>query len=327
MREAKLKKPVVTIVLPTYNRARYLRESIDSCRRQTYENLELIVVDDASTDNTAEVLNSIPDERVVVLRNEQNLGAARSRNVALGRARGEFIALMDSDDRCAPGRLARQVECLQGHGELAAVSTRAKVIDEGGRPTGELYRTPCDPAEIREEALRRPGIPAHAAAMIRTGALQTLGGYRPFRYVEDYDLFLRMTDKEPCIAVIPEYLYELRRHGDQETHRDLTGADVRVFLVSHAARRRRAGRPDPLEGLDYEQFLALVETTKQGRGYWGRRWRAEQDWGRASQLWDRRDHWGAAKEMLKILCYYPTYGPMWRRIGETVAQRLRFRVQ
>jgi len=307
--------------MPVHNAEAFVGEAIESILAQTFADFEFIIVDDCSTDGSLRVIRSYDDPRIVLLRNETNLGVARSLNRGLEMARGEYLARMDADDRCAPERLEKQVAYLQAHPELAAVGTWARLIDAEGRATGKEYLTPCEPAEIRREAIRRIGIPAHATAMIRTAALRRLGGYRPWRYVEDYDLWLRLTDQEACVAAIPEYLYEIRRHENQETRRDWSAACVCIFLVREAALRRRAGRRDPLEGLDYDGFMALVEAVRRGKGYWGRRWRAQQHWGRASELWDRGDHRGAAREMLKILRYCPTYGPMWGRIGETVARR------
>jgi len=310
----------VSVVLPAFNRARYLREAIESILAQTYRDFELIVVDDASTDATPEILSAFSDERVIIIRNEQNLGAARSRNVALARASGEFIALMDSDDRCAPERLEKQVAYLQAHPELAAVGTWARRIDAEGNRTGADFITPCAPEQVRE-AVMRGGVPLHPTALLRAGVLRAAGGYRPLLYVEDYDLWLRLTDEGATVAVIPEYLYEMRIHPQQETQTDWPTHVAGMYLVKEAALRRRAGKRDPLEGVSYSRFLRLLKQVQRGAGVWGRRYRAAQHWQRASAHWDSGQHRAALRDTLRVFISCPTYGPMWTRIGEAVRRR------
>ena len=94
-----MEKDLVSIIMPSYNTAPYIRETIQSVLDQTYQNWELIIVDDCSTDNTDEVVASIKDKRIRYLKNEKNSGAAVSRNRSLSEAKGRWIAFLDSDDR------------------------------------------------------------------------------------------------------------------------------------------------------------------------------------------------------------------------------------
>ena len=105
--------PAVSVVLPTYNRAAVLGRAIRSVLAQTYEDFELIVVDDASTDDTAEVIQSLGDPRLRYLRHEVNKGGAAARNTGIAAASGDFIAFQDSDDEWLPDKLARQVSCME----------------------------------------------------------------------------------------------------------------------------------------------------------------------------------------------------------------------
>jgi hypothetical protein len=132
--------------------------------------------------------------------------------------------------------------------------------------------------------------------------------------VEDWDLFLRLTDAGPGLGVVPEHLYEWRRHGAQETLTDWPVHEVAMFLVRESARRRRAGRRDPLEGRDYEGFLTLREAVARGRGALGRGWKAEQHWRRAlaaHATGNRRAWW---REMLLTVGTSPSYGPLWQTL-------------
>ena len=125
----------VSIIMPTYNCGRFIRESIDSVLAQTYTDWELIIVDDCSTDNTAEVVAAFHDPRIRYLLNDRNLGAALTRNRALREAKGRYIAFLDSDDLWAPEKLERQIAFMQQHG-YAFTYHEYTEIDETSKPLG-----------------------------------------------------------------------------------------------------------------------------------------------------------------------------------------------
>jgi glycosyltransferase involved in cell wall biosynthesis len=128
----------VSVVIPTFNRAAFLREALESVSRQTYPNFEVIVVDDGSTDGTREVVAASAARPVYVYQENQGRGAAR--NAGVGRAQGELIAFLDSDDLWHPDRLARHVEFLARHPDAVFVHGPVDVIDEGGRPDERASR-------------------------------------------------------------------------------------------------------------------------------------------------------------------------------------------
>ena len=111
-----MEKDLVSIIMPSYNTAPYIRETIQSVLDQTYQNWELIIVDDCSTDNTDGVVASIKDDRIRYLKNEKNSGAAVSRNRALREAEGRWIAFLDSDDVWMPDKLEKQVSFMEKNG-------------------------------------------------------------------------------------------------------------------------------------------------------------------------------------------------------------------
>lgn len=126
---------LVSIIMPTYNCGRFIRESIDSVLAQTYKVWELIVVDDCSVDNTDEVVASYHDGRIHYIRNEQNLGAALTRNRALREAKGRYIAFLDSDDIWLPEKLEKQVAFMEQNG-YAFTYHEYTEIDEDSKPIG-----------------------------------------------------------------------------------------------------------------------------------------------------------------------------------------------
>src|SRR5690606_198612 len=111
--------PVVSVVMAVRNGERHLREAIDSILHQAYPDFELILIDDASTDRTADILASYGDDRIRVLRNDRHLGLSASLNRGIREARGRYIARLDADDVAEPERFARQVDFLDRHGEVA----------------------------------------------------------------------------------------------------------------------------------------------------------------------------------------------------------------
>ena len=124
---------LVSIIMPSYNTAPYIRETIQSVLDQTYQNWELIIVDDCSTDNTDEVVASIQDDRIRYLKNEKNSGAAVSRNRALREAKGRWIAFLDSDDLWMPEKLEKQISFMKDHGYTLSYTEYEK-IDEESKP-------------------------------------------------------------------------------------------------------------------------------------------------------------------------------------------------
>lgn len=130
--------PLVTIAMPIYNAGQYLRMAVLSMVQQTYQNWELLLIDDGSTDNSLQYIKDIKDPRVQIFQDGVNKGLAARLNECIALARGKYIARMDQDDVSFPERLARQLAMLEGDAALDLVATRALTIDEGNRITGEL---------------------------------------------------------------------------------------------------------------------------------------------------------------------------------------------
>lgn len=124
---------LVSVIMPSWNTSNFIAESIQSVIDQTYENWELIIVDDCSTDNTDEVVAKFTDKRIRYLKNEKNSGAALSRNRALREARGEWIAFLDSDDLWNPDKLEHQINFMNEHGYTLSYTEYEK-IDEESKP-------------------------------------------------------------------------------------------------------------------------------------------------------------------------------------------------
>ncbi len=199
--------PRLSVVMSVRDGLPWLAEAIDSVLTQTFQDFELVVVDDGSTDCTPAILGSITDPRVRVLTQ-----AATGLTVALARgiaeSRGMLVARMDADDVALPERFARQVAFLDGHSEVGLLGTGCHEIG----PSGEIVRMirpPVDDAILRRVLIRRNPF-VHASVMLRREALEAAGGYETrVPVAQDYDLWLRMS-RITRMANLPEPLV-LRR--------------------------------------------------------------------------------------------------------------------
>src|SRR4051812_14714508 len=184
--------PLVSVLLAVRDDARFLPEAIDSVLNQTLADLELVVVDDASTDETPRVLSDVDDARLVVLRNDTRLGLAASLNRALEEASGKYAARLDADDVAASGRLARQVERLRARPQVAIVGSAVTDLDEHGAP-GRTHVMPAGAVPVRWHALFSSPF-FHPTVLVDREALEMHGlRYDPaFDESEDYDLWTRL---------------------------------------------------------------------------------------------------------------------------------------
>jgi len=212
-----MKSPEVSIVLPTYNRLRFLRPAVASVLAQTFSGWELIVADDGSSGETAAYLAALADPRVRVLalRHTGNPGAVR--NAALRVARGEYIAFLDSDDLWLPQKLALQVASLRTQPHRSWSHTAFAVIDESGQlVTGAGARSwPASEGWILERLIRMDIVIAMPTVMVRRQLLEQLGKFDcSLRMCEDYDLWLRLAAVSE-IDGVRDNLVHVRGHGER----------------------------------------------------------------------------------------------------------------
>lgn len=134
--------PETSIIMPAYNNARFIGDSIHSVLAQTYINWELLIVDDCSKDNTAEIVESFHDPRIHYQRNAHNMGAAETRNQALKIAKGRYIAFLDSDDLWEPEKLEKQITFMEKNG-YAFTFSDYQIMQENGTQTGNILHMPA----------------------------------------------------------------------------------------------------------------------------------------------------------------------------------------
>ena len=201
--------PLVSVILPVFNGSRYLRQAIDSVLAQTLAEFELLVIDDGSSDDSAQIAMSYSDPRIRVIRKE-NEGLSSTLNLGVSMARTELIARMDCDDISKHGRLEKQFRFLSRNPEVVAVGTAATVIDAEGSRICEISRPQSD-ASLRSLLPRTPFI--HPTVMFRRSAFEKAGGYPIFMRHggEDAVLFGRMA-MVGKLANLPDPLLLYRIH-------------------------------------------------------------------------------------------------------------------
>jgi hypothetical protein len=172
------------------NGAPHLREGIDSLLAQSFTDFELVVVDDASTDATPAILAGITDPRLRVLRAESNLGAAAARNLGFAACRGEYLAILDHDDLCRPGRLAAQVDFLDRDPGVVLLGTEIRIL-RGGRLHAPDHAPGGAPLLLRWR-LHVDNPLTFSSVMMRAEAVRRLGGFLRPGLSEDYDLYHRL---------------------------------------------------------------------------------------------------------------------------------------
>jgi glycosyltransferase involved in cell wall biosynthesis len=183
----------VSVLIGTYNNGPTLRRAIDAVLAQTVSDLELIVVDDGSTDDSRAIVEGVDDPRVRILSMGRNVGIARSLNVGIESARAPFVVVQDADDYSAPERLERQLAALSASPAVAVVGCRMLEVTEDGQPL--IPRTSFAAGDVRGTLMRFNPIPNSSAAF-RRDAVLAVGGYDPrYRYAMEYDLWLRLAER------------------------------------------------------------------------------------------------------------------------------------
>jgi len=197
--------------MPVYNSELYLRQAVESVLRQTYTDFEFIIIDDASTDSCAAILQEYRDERIRYAANKQNIGVTRSLNRALGLAQGEYIARMDADDISLPERFATQVSFLDTHPEIGVLGTAARLIDNEGKAFGEV-RYPGEHGYLRWILCFFENPIIHPSVMMRKSMIEQITGYdETRRTAQDFHLWCRLA-KITHLANLPDVFLSIRKH-------------------------------------------------------------------------------------------------------------------
>jgi len=208
--------PKISVIMPTYNRARYIAEAIRSVQSQTLREWEMIVIDDGSTDGTEKIVREIAatDPRISYFKNEKNLGIAKTRNRGVSLAKADYVAMLDSDDVWAsPDKLVKQISFLEQNKNFGIVGVNACFINEDGKAVGKRTNFPSEDVGIRKTELYR-NILMQSGLLIRKSAIEKAGGYdSSFSIFDDHDLWLKI-GLDYKFMILPSVDLSYRVHKD-----------------------------------------------------------------------------------------------------------------
>ncbi len=229
-------KPLVSVIIPLYNTEKYIYEAVNSILNQTYENLEIIIIDDGSTDASEKIVKSINSSKIIYVKNEQNLGVSATRNRGFELSKGKYIALMDADDISISTRLEKQVDFLEKHNDYGVVSGYYESFREYPFYVKRRIRKLPINVEDIHATLLFSNVVCGAATMIRNDVLRTnkLKFDTSLQMAEDFDLWRRLSFVTK-IANIDEVLLKYRKHKNNSIKnrlvldRDFTKVIIKSF--------------------------------------------------------------------------------------------------
>lgn len=234
-----MEQPLVSVCIPAYNNAEYIGETIESVRKQTYQNLEIIIVDDNSKDNTLQILQeyAAKDNRVKVFHNEKNLGMVGNWNRCLELCQGAYLKLMCADDLIDENAIEVEAEALNTNPTANLVESDTRFVDINGKKTGVFRRYPksglLDGKKVaRMSLLFNNFFGAPVNNMIRKSVLEKVGFFdNNFTYILDFDMWVKIASVGD-IYVIHQLLNSFRIRNDSNTG-ELIGNQREVYVDEH----------------------------------------------------------------------------------------------
>ncbi len=231
-------EPLVSVCIPAYNNAAYIKETIDSILNQTYSNLELIICDDNSKDDTVSVIEKIKDDRIKLYKNEKNLGMSGNWNNCLGKCKGEFIKLICADDMLTKDCLEKEVGALREHPTAVLAESDTRLFDLNGKTKG-FYRRYKTSGLTDGKKIARAGLfvknyfGAPLANTFRREAFEKTGGFDSwYTYILDYDFWVQLA----CMGdvyIIHEPLNYFRVRNDSNTGDVMAGDKTQEYVKEH----------------------------------------------------------------------------------------------
>jgi len=313
--------PRVSILMSVFNGKDYVRQSIDSILGQTYRDFEFIIIDDGSTDGTAEILESYKHPGIRV-HTQKNHGLTKALNTAISLSQGEYLARQDSDDISNPQRLERQVKFLDENGKVGLVGTYYNRIDLRGNILQDMK--PLVRSNELKKRLEMHNQFAHGSVMFRRRCIECVGVYREeFRVAQDYDLWLRISERFD-VANLPEFLYQWRLNLSSQSVRSLDVQNAHASMASELAKERRSRGVDRLRESSPEERAAWTRDflksrlgdVRDGEAFGYNKW--------AKVFLDGGNHQEAIRFILRSLSVDPFRIDTWKLLcqaGKRIAAR------
>ena len=229
MKEFSINQDLVSLIMPTYNRANLIGDTVKSCLQQTHKNFELIIVDGKSTDETVKVISKISDPRIVFIESDVYLRRSRERNIGLERAQGEYISFIDSDDLFAPNKISEDIRLLKSDNNAGAVYTSAKCINESTEEILGYYLAEKSGYLYDDFAYYLPLVIATSQITIKREVFNKVGFFdEDLDRFEDTDYFRRISLNTEWIAN-PEKLVLLKNHSDNVISNQIQSVIVKMI--------------------------------------------------------------------------------------------------
>ena len=221
--------PLVSVNMPVYNGAKYIKQAIDSILNQTFSNFELIIVDDGSTDNSTKIIESYLDFRIKLYSNEINRGLAYTRNKAIELSCGKYIAVLDCDDIAYPERLEKQVSFLEANPEYGLVGSWFDIVDKNSISNGDVVKLTLASHLIKSQ-LFFGNYFAQSTIMMRKEIFYEFRYHSEFAPAEDYFLWSQIAFKYK-VANLQESLVKYRSHDESISFRNIDVQEARVKKI------------------------------------------------------------------------------------------------
>lgn len=260
-----VKQPRVSVIMPVYNGERYIAEAVNSVLAQTYADLELIVVDDGSTDQTLSQIESLRDSRLRILR-QSNQGVSAAANVGIKASHGEYLAGMGSDDVWQPSKIEKQVALLDAQPEVDLVYCWTGYIGPESESLPYLQQVEITEAPVK--ALFSRHLDIASSLLYRRSCFEIHGLFDPrLRHHEDWDLLCRLAMAKVQFAVIREPLCRNRLNGSGLTYRGLKSKDIRVLGENLRLYVSKARSSEDLVEVSRACLLAAICMTQFNHSY------------------------------------------------------------
>lgn len=203
--------PKISVIIPAYNAMNYLPDTLDNLLKQTYNDLEIIIINDGSSDSIKQWFSQLQDRRVKLI-SQENQGAGIARNTGIINAKGEYLAFLDADDIWQSTKLEKQVRILEENPEVGLVYSWVEYISETGQSTGRIVKHQAE-GNVWETLTQRNLVECGSVAMVRRSCFDDVGIFdrQLSSFVEDWDMWLRIAERFP-FKVIKEVLVYYRQH-------------------------------------------------------------------------------------------------------------------
>lgn len=256
-------KPLVSVCIPAYNNAPYITETIESVLKQTWENLELVICDDLSSDNTVEVIERIEDPRIRLIKNQNNLGMSGNWNNCLRHCKGDYIKLICADDMLSPEAIEKETKALMENPTALFACSDTRLFDLDGKPKGWYKRYPKASGLTDGKTVVRAGFfsqnyfGAPLAILLRRSAMERFGEFdSDFVYILDYEYWVRLAC-EGDIYIIHEPLNYFRVRNDSNTGEVIAGDKTAAYVKEHELLLRKHGSKVGLTEAEIQKSIRI----------------------------------------------------------------------